>query len=110
MEQITARQASASPPSVNKYNLLELFAVCLAYPIDRAVHTNPVHTKVALLNPNARWQMRSTCSMECDTNKTVTSPLYKVLNTGLALLLEEHVADGKHLIDDQDIGLGNGGD
>ena len=71
MEQITACQASASPPSTNKYNLLELFAVCLAYLIDRAVHT-----KVALLNPNARWQMRSTCSMECEANKTVTSPLW----------------------------------
>ena len=47
--------------------------------------------------------------MRHEQNRHVTA-LDKVLNTGLALLLEEHVADGKHLIDDQDIGLGNGGD
>lgn len=42
--------------------------------------------------------------MRHEQNRHVTA-LDKVLNTGLALLLEEHVADGKHLIDDQDIGL-----
>ena len=47
--------------------------------------------------------------MRHEQNRHVTA-LDKVLYTGLALLLEEHVADGKHLIDDQDIGLGNGGD
>lgn len=41
--------------------------------------------------------------MRHEQNRHVTA-LDKVLNTGLALLLEEHVADGKHLIDDQDIG------
>ncbi len=47
--------------------------------------------------------------MRHEQNRHVTA-LDKVLYTGLALLLEEHVADGKHLIDDQDTGLGNGGD
>ena len=36
--------------------------------------------------------------------------LDEVLDAALALLLEEHVADGERLVDDEDIGLGDGGD
>ena len=36
--------------------------------------------------------------------------LDEVLNAALALLLEEHVADGERLVDDEDVGLGDGGD
>lgn len=46
--------------------------------------------------------------MECETkkNRHVTA-LDKVLNSRLALLLEEHVTDGQRLVNDQDIGLGD---
>ena len=38
------------------------------------------------------------------------SGLYEVLDALLALLLEEDVADRERLVDDQDVGLGDGGD
>lgn len=34
----------------------------------------------------------------------------EVLDALLAFLLEEHVADGERLVDDEDVGLGDGGD
>ena len=106
MEQISARQASVSPPSASNYNLVELLTVCLADLIDWAVHT-----KVALLNPNRTLAdaLNLLHGMRHEQNRHVTA-LDKMLNTGLALLLEEHVADGQGLVNDQDIRLGNGGD
>lgn len=34
----------------------------------------------------------------------------EVLDTLLAFLLEEHVANGERLVNDKDVGLGDGGD
>ena len=85
-----------STSSASDYNLVELLAVCLADLIDRADHT-----KVALLDPNRTLAdaLNLLHGMRHEQDRHVTA-LDKVLNTGLALLLEEHVADGQGLVND----------
>ena len=88
------------------YSLVELIAICLAYLID-----GPIHAKIALFNPYGT--LTNTLNLlhrvRHEQNGNITA-FNKMLNTPLALLLKENVADRKCLVDDQDIRLGNRSD
>ena len=86
--------------------MCELRAIGFANLVDGAVHA-----QVALLDPNRALanalDLVHGVAHEQDGDVAV---LDEVLNAALALLLEEHVADGERLVHDEDVWLGDGGD
>ena len=80
--------------------------VCLAHLID-----GTIHAQVAFLDPN-RTLANAFNLLHGVRNKqhSYITALNKMLNTTLAFLLEEHVANRKRLINNKDIGLGNSSD
>lgn len=70
-----------------------------------------VHAQVALLDPHrALADALDLVHGVAHEQHGDVAVLDEVLDAALALLLEEHVADGERLIDDEDVGLGDGGD
>ena len=87
-------------------DLCELRAICLADFVDGAVHA-----QVALLDPDRALadalDLVHGVAHEQDGDVAIVD---EVLDALLAFLLEEHVANGERLVDDEDVGLGDGGD
>lgn len=87
-------------------DLCELRAICLADLVDGAVHA-----QVALLDPDrALADALDLVHGVAHEQHGDVAVLDEMLDATLALLLEEHVADGERLVDDEDVGLGDGGD
>ena len=84
--------------------LCELRAICLADLVDGAVHA-----QVAFLNPDRALadalDLVHGVAHEQDGDVAIVD---EVLDAALTFLLEEHVADGERLVDDEDVGLGDG--
>ena len=70
-----------------------------------------VHAQIALFDPDGALAdaLNLIHGVAREENRDV-SVLDEVLNAALALLLEEHVADGERLVHDEDVRLGDGGD
>lgn len=100
--------ATRYTPSVRKGArcLCELGAIRLADLVDGAVHA-----QVAFLDPDRALadalDLVHGVAHEQDGDVAIVD---EVLDAFLALLLEEHVADGEGLVHDEDVRLGDGGD
>ena len=70
-----------------------------------------VHAQIALFDPDGALAdaLNLIHGVAREENRDV-SVLDEVLDTAPAFLLEEHVADGERLVNDEDVGLGDGGD
>ncbi len=86
--------------------LLELIAIRLADLVDRAFHAF-----LALLDPDGGLtEALDLLHAVANEKHRHISGIDEVLDAALALLLEEHVAHGERLVDDEDVGLGDGRD